>query len=493
MGEVVELNGRAVSDPTAVRQRLDDSIVALDRMLADGMFASEANTCGLEVELDLVDPLGRPRLVNDPVLAAMDRRDFQPELGRFNLELNAMPRPVGGLVLRHLDAELDATIAAASAVALPWGARVVSVGLLPTLHAEDMTADCFSANPRYPLLDAVMAASRQHTIRFSIVGTERVEVETETIGVQAAATSLQVHLRAAPQDFARFYNAAQAAAPAQLAAGSNSPYLLGRRLWHETRIPLLEQALDIRPAGATDADHPPRAWFGDRWARGPSDVLADNVQRYPSLLPVLDAEDPLVEVAAGRVPALHELRLHNGTVWRWNRPVYDVQHGYPHLRVENRVLPSGPTAVDMIANVAFFLGLVRGLADQDPPVCYRVDFPDVADDLHRAARLGLAAELHHVDAAHSGTANARTVILDSLLPLAAEGLDAWGIDPADRDHYLGVIEDRVRTGRTGSEWQTAHVVTLQARSAGREGALREMVRRYVEHARTGEPVHTWPL
>ena len=491
MGEALQAD-RPKVDRGAVRRRLQDSVVALERMVDEGMFCAQADSCGFEIELDLVDPLGRPRPVNDPVLAAMDRRDFQPELGRFNLELNVEPRPLHGPALSRTDAEVAGTMQAATAVARTWGARVIAVGLLPTLHAEDLTAARISDRSRYPVLDAVMAATRQHRISFTIAGHERLDVETETIAVQAAATSLQLHLQVPVEDFARYYDAAQSLAPVQVAAGGNSPYLCGRRLWHETRIPLLEQSLDVRVGGATDADHPPRVWLGDRWTRGPLDVLADNVVRYPPLVRLLEPEDPLTELAAGRVPRLHELRLHNGTIWRWNRPVYDVQHGYPHLRIENRVLPSGPTAVDMVANAAFFYGAVRALAD-GPPARERIEFPDLVADLHRAARQGLAAQLNHVAPGRRGSSDARTLVLDSLLPLAAEGLDAWGVDPADRDRYLGVIEQRVRTRRTGSDWQVATVAAVQSRGTGREAALRELVRRYVENARTGEPVHTWPV
>ncbi|HEX6921784.1 MAG TPA: hypothetical protein VF314_16325 [Actinomycetes bacterium] len=492
MGERVQVSPGATVSPAELQARLDRSVLALRRMVAEGFFDTAADTCGLEVELDLVDPLGRPRQINDKVLAALGRSDFQVELGRFNIELNVEPRPVHGGVLRALEDELAAVLDEVSATAAPLGARAISVGTLPTLHADDLTARYLSSNPRYSVLDVAMSEHRGHPVVVDISGRERLWLQTDSIAVQSAATSLQVHLRVSPTDFPRFYNAAQAVAPAQVAAGANSAYLLGRQLWHETRIALIEQSLDIRSASAP-ADEPPRTWAGNRWASSAVDLLADNVRLFAPLLGVVDAEDPLAELDAGRVPSLHELRLHNGTVWRWNRPVYDVQHGHPQLRIENRVLPSGPTAADMAANTALFLGLVRAVADDAQPVSVRMPFGLVPVDLVAAARLGLGATLHWPGPRRVESLPARGLLLDVLLPLAADGLDRWGVAPADRDEYLGLVADRVRSGRTGAVWQVATVSGLEARGWHREGALREMVRRYVDNARTREPVHRWPV
>jgi gamma-glutamyl:cysteine ligase YbdK (ATP-grasp superfamily) len=491
MGEAVRVDPLARVDAAAIRRRLDRSITALSRMVADGLFDTEAETCGFEIELDLVDPLGRPRQVNAAVLAAMNRRDFQTELSQFNIELNLLPRPIRGAVLSQLDDEIAATLAAATAVAQTCGARIIAVGTLPSLHAEDLTFAHFSANTRYPVLDAAMASARGHQVHLDISGPEHLLTDTDGIGVQAAATSLQIHVRVSARDFARFYNAAQLIAPAQIAAGGNSPYLLGRRLWHETRIPLIEQSLDIRSAKAT-ASEPPRVTIGDVWAHSAVDVLADNVRRFEPLLPVLDPGDPLEELAAGQIPSLHDLRLHNGTIWRWNRPVYDVQHDHPHLRIENRVLPSGPTAADMVANAAFFLGLVRAVADLTPSVDTSLAFCLVANDLQEAARYGLDGRLHWPSSNGHGVRGARELILATLIPLAATGLDSWGVDPRDRDRYLGVVEQRVAARQTGTDWQTATVTALEEDGATRQAALGEMVRLYVEQAASDEPVHTWP-
>jgi len=492
MGEAVQVPVDHL-DVRAVRHRLERSVAALGEMLRDGQFDVRADSCGFEVELDLVDSLGRPRLVNPAVLRSLARRDVQAELSQFNLELNLDPRPLHGDVLRRLDEELTGALAAVSAVAQAVGATAMAVGTLPTLHAEDLTVEHLSENPRYALLDSALARARRGVVHLDIMGPERLTMTTSSIAVQAAATSLQVHLQVTPDDFARFYNAAQAVSPVLVAVSGNARFLLGHRLWHETRIPLIEQSLDIRTRAerASPALHPPRVWFGDRWVASPLDVLGDNVRRMPPLLPLVETADPLDELHSGQVPSLHDLRLHNGTVWRWNRPVYDVQHDHPHLRIENRVIPSGPTGTDMAANSAFYLGLVRAVADRARPLSDVLDFDGVAADLRAAARYGLAALLWWVDGNRPVRRPADRLVLDTLLPLAAEGLRAWRVDEADVSRYLGVVADRVAGRATGSEWQDRTVARLEAQGVPREAALRETVRRYVAQARTGAPVHTW--
>ena len=492
MGEAVQVPVDHV-DVHAVRHRLGRSVAALDEMLRDGRLDVRADSCGFEVELDLVDPLGRPRMVNPAVLRSLARRDVQAELSRFNLELNLDPRPLRGDVLRRLDDELTGALGAVSGVAAEVGATAVAVGTLPTLHAEDLTVEHLSENPRYALLDSALAQARRGVVHLDISGPEPLVVTTQSIAVQAAATSLQVHLQVAPDDFPRFYNAAQAVSPALVAVSGNARFLLGHRLWHETRIPLIEQSLDIRTPGerARPALHPPRVWFGDRWVTSALELFDDNVRRMPPLLPLVEPADPLDELRSGQVPTLHDLRLHNGTVWRWNRPVYDVQHDHPHLRIESRVMPSGPTGADMAANSAFYLGLVRAVADRGRPLGEVLEFGAVAADLHAAARYGLSALLSWVDRDRPVRRPADRLVLDTLVPLAAEGLRAWHVDEADVSRYLGIVADRVARRATGSEWQDRTVARLEARGAPREAALRETVRRYVALARTGAPVHAW--
>jgi hypothetical protein len=234
----------------------------------------------------------------------------------------------------------------------------------------------------------------------------------------------------------------------------------------------------------------PRAWFGERWIDSVTDLFDENVLYYPALLPLLDDEQPAEMLARGLVPHLYELRLHNGTIYRWNRPVYDVARGKPHLRVENRVLPAGPTVVDTMANAAFYYGLVRMLSELDEPVSRQLSFAAAEENFRTAARYGLAAELYWPKL---GTVPAAELMLRRLLPMAAEGLDRWRVEPADRDRLLGIIEARCLTGRNGATWQVDTVHRLEAGGLDRTDALVEMTRRYAEHMHTNEPVHSWPI
>lgn len=490
MGERVEASALAHGHRRDVRHRLERCVAAMQNMVRAGWFVGEEFTMGMEVELDLVDPLGRPRLVNDAVLARLQRTDMQHELGQFNVELNVAPRPLAASVLRRTEEELAEVLDTSRARIEGLGARIVAIGILPTLGAEHLTVERISTNPRYALMNRRMRAARHRPFSVRVIDSgEPLEFTTDSVAPEAAATSLQLHLRVPPDRFAEFYNAAQMIAGAQVAVAANAPFLLTRQAWQETRIPLLEQLLDTRRPMEVRAGVPSRVRLGDRWIDSPVELFDDLVRLYPPMFPVLTNEDPDAMLHAGRAPALRELRLHNGSVWRWNRPVYDVQDGQPHLRIENRVLPSGPTAIDMVANAAFYYGLVGALVDHEPAP-WRVASFDIAErDLHRGARDGLAARLswrgeeYRVD----------KLTRDVLLPTAAAGLKSWGVDAADCDRYLGVIEQRVRTGRTGAAWQTAAVGHLERRGLGRISALREMTRRYVEYAGTNAPVHEWPL
>jgi hypothetical protein len=368
---------------------------------------------------------------------------------------------------------------------------MVIIGILPTLGEKDLNADSLSANPRYKLLNEQIFAARGEDLEISIAGVERLSTFADTIAPEAACTSVQLHQQVAPDTFAAHWNAAQAIAGVQLAIGANSPFFFGRELWRETRIALFEQATDTRPEELKAQGVRPRVWFGERWINSIFDLFEENVRYFPALLPVTEDEDPVEMLDRGDAPHLDELRLHNGTVYRWNRPVYQVVRGRPHLRVENRVLPSGPTVADIVANAAFYYGLVRVLVEDDRPVWSQMSFSAAEENFHRGARDGLDAALYWPSL---GEVPAPELVLRRLLPMAHDGLDRWGVEAADRDRLLGMIECRCLDSQNGASWQAAMFHKLyEERKLDRADALREMTVRYRDLMHANEPVHTWPV
>ncbi|MBF9073581.1 glutamate--cysteine ligase [Streptacidiphilus fuscans] len=498
MGEKVAAGNADLADRQLYRRKLRQCVDALRLLLEEDRFDRPRAMMGLEIEINLADEDGLPTMRNESVLESIASGDFQTELGQFNIELNSAPHRLGGRVLEELREELVVGLAYADRRAAREGARIVTVGILPTLTTDHAVLDNISAGDRFRLLNDRILAARGEDITLDIQGVERLRVDAVSIVAEAAATSMQMHLQVTPRRFAGVWNAAQALTGAQLALGANAPFLFGRELWRETRPILFEQACDTRPAELKSQGVRPITWFGERWVDSVVDLFEENLRYFPSLLPICDEEEPLKTVAAGGIPRLRELRLHNGTVYRWNRPVYDVADGVPHLRVENRALPAGPTVVDTLANAAFYYGLVRALADQSRPVWHRLPFELAAENFHTGARLGIDAELWWPRGGRRSGGLVRTpareLVRSELLPLAYKGLDAWGVDPVDRDRYLGIIEGRCRTGINGAAWQSAVFHDgLERQGLDRGPALAAMTRRYMELSRGGEPVHTWPL
>jgi hypothetical protein len=342
-----------------------------------------------------------------------------------------------------------------------------------------------SANPRYQLLSDEILASRGEDIVLDIAGTERLRVTADSIAPEAACTSTQLHVQVSPENFPAYWNASQVIASIQLAVGANSPYLLGKELWRETRIALFEQATDTRAEELKAQGVRPRVWFGERWINSIFDLFEENVRYFPALLPVTSEENPHAVLEAGGTPRLDELRLHNGTIYRWNRPVYAVVDGVPHVRVENRVLPAGPTVVDTIANAAFYFGLVRALAEQERPVWSQMSFTAAEENFHAAAQSGIDARVYWPGV---GQVPANELVLRRLLPLAAEGLQAWQVDESEYGPLLDVIEQSCITGSNGASWFVERVVRD---GADRHRALRAALTDYRHHMHENEPVHTW--
>jgi gamma-glutamyl:cysteine ligase YbdK (ATP-grasp superfamily) len=488
MGRDVSAITVSTEDRRRYRDKVQRCLEAFAGMLRESRFAPEPPSMGMEIELNLVDESGRPAMRNAAVLDAIADDQWATELAQCNIEVNLPPFPLAAKSLDALEQRVRDTLNDADARARRHGTRLILVGILPTLRQADLTEETLSANPRYRLLnEQIMGARGGEAMHLDIAGTERLRTHADSIGPEAACTSVQYHLQVSPEDFAAYWNASQMVAGVQAALAANSPFLFGHELWAETRIPLFEQATDTRAKELREQGVRPRVWFGERWITSILDLFEENSRYFSPLLPVCEDGDPFDQLARGEAPTLDELTLHNGTIYRWNRPVYDIAQGRPHLRVENRVLPAGPTVADTMANGAFYYGLVRALAAEERPAWNRMSFAAAAANLHRGAQYGMDATVVWPDV---GEVRVTDLVLDRLLPQAATGLELWGVDGVVRDRLLGIIEQRCVARCNGATWQTRMAHAL---GGERPEALRQMVQRYIEHMHTNAPVHTWPV
>lgn len=493
--------------------KLHEDLRALEQVLRRPNFGRGPNTLGAELELHLVDAKGRPQLVNRRVLAdSMDPR-LTLEVNRFNLEINTHPCALEGAPFLRLERELETALAAVRRAASAHGARPALIGILPTLEPSDLSASVLTDGRRYRALSAGVRRVRPAPIHVRIEGDEVLDVAADDVTFEGANASFQVHLRVPPERFVAAYNAAQIATAPALAICGNSPLFLGKRLWRETRVALFRQSVDDRAPrhGASPEDdwRPARVSFGHGWVRQSAfELFNESVTLHEPLLPEVGSEDPGRVLGAGGVPRLDELRLHHGTVWRWNRAIYDHADG-GHLRIEMRALPAGPTVPDMVAGAAFLLGLTLGLEPRIEHLLGRMTFGHARHNFYEAARWGIDAELlWPTERGTSPTLEpARSLVL-RLLPLAERGLREAGVSAEDAQRWLGIIARRVETGVTGACWQADTFESLLSRRlAPREvvpggasdaaprddwtSAARTMLLRYLELSEAGRPVHTW--
>ncbi len=446
-------------------ERLQEQLVVLRELLARPGFGEGPITIGAELELFLVDEAGRPLPRNAEVRAVLDDPRVVLELGRFNLEVNLTPLPLAGPSFERLGAEIQESLRKVDAAVEGGGA--LPIGILPTLNTEDFTADAMSDENRYK---ALSRGIRRLRLEPFLVKIDDLELSVENVVLESANTSWQVHLRTPPDRFARLFNAAQLAIGPVLAVCGNSPLFLGRTLWEETRIALFEEAADDRDVERLYRKDG-RVTFGSDWVHeGAYEIFERYVNDYDPVVPDLsEGGDP------DDVP---QLRLHQGTIWQWNRPVFDPADGGPQ-RIELRALPAGPSCADLTANTAFLLGLTLAQAERDL-TGYR--FAEAYQNFYRAAMHGLDAKLSWPG--RDGELSAADLVL-SLLPESRAALLAAGVAVKDVDDAFEIIEQRTRLGRTGAVWQRE---TLEAFGGDRE----RLVRRYRELALSGLPVHLWP-
>ncbi len=489
MGEHdVELELNEQKEQLFMKALLDD-LRALDYMLDNDLIESGVRRIGAEQEMFLVDENLRPAPVSVEVLQHAKDPRLTTEIARFNLEANLTPLSLEGKCFSQMESELNEILARARKSANHFGSDVLLAGILPTLRKSDLTLDNLTPSPRYQQLNDSVIRLRGGPFSIHMKGLDEINLTHDNIMMESCNTSFQIHFQVSPKEFAPLYNLAQLITAPVLAAAVNSPLLFGHRLWQETRLALFQHSTDARSASQQGRSHPTRVSFGNRWlGKSVLELFQEQIARFRLIMINDTGENPLSVLARGEIPQLTALRMHNGTIWPWNRACYGVANGVAHLRIENRALPAGPTVLDEIANTAFFAGLMLSLRSEYGEVSKVMAFDDAKTNFFAAARHGLNAQFNWID---GKTHAASTLILDHLLPLAYEGLQRANVNPTEADTYLGVIKERVSGGQTGSQWMMKSLNAMNDRPC--EVRSRLLAREMLMRQKTGDPVHRWPI
>ncbi len=488
-----EHNVTADHDPLqtqAFMKSLLADIAALEQMIETGKIESGVRRIGAEQEMFLVDCAMHPSPIVMEVLKAAGDSRLTTEIGKFNLEANLSPRLLSGRCLWEMEEEINEVIAIARQAAQTLKSEVLLTGILPTLHQSDLTLDNLTPGPRYLALNRAMQQLRGGAFNIHIKGLDELQMTHDNVLLEAACTSFQVHLQTGADEFARLYNTAQAISAPLLAVAANSPLAFGHRLWHETRIALFQHSTDERSDTRQLRSHPPRVSFGENWVRNSViEIFREEIARFRILLTKKIDENPIQMLERGELPTLGALRLHNGTVWRWNRPCYGISDGKAHLRIEHRTMPAGPSVMDEMANAAFFFGLMTALPEEYGEIDKQMSFDEAKTNFFAAARHGLRAHLTWIGGRDYPVS---VLVVEHLLPLARQGLRHAGIAEEDIERYLSVIEDRVSRDQNGALWALRSLAAMEDRST-RELRYQTLAEATIKHQRTGAPVHQWPL
>src|SRR6266516_1178502 len=471
-----------------IKALLED-LRALAFMLENGRVESGVRRIGAEQEMFLIDRDFRPAPLSVEVLKQANDARLTTEIARFNLEANLTPLILTGSWFSRMEQELQDLIELARKSAEGVGADILLSGILPTLQKSDLTLENLTPVARYRELDRGVIRLRGGPFSIHIKGLDELQITHDNIMMESCNTSFQVHFQTSPADFVSHYNLAQAITAPVLAAAVNSPLLFGHRLWQETRVALFQHSTDARSRPQLARSQPTRVSFGESWLE--HSVIAlfhDQISRFRPIMISQPDEDPFQVLARGETPLLSALRMHNGTIWRWNRACYGVADGIAHLRIENRVLPSGPTVVDEIANSAFFAGLMLALPQEYGDIAKRMTFDDAKANFFTAARHGLNAQFNWID---GKSYPASSLVRDHLLSLARQGLEGAGVNSSDTDKYLGVIHERVQSGRTGAQWMLKSLAVPA--NGSKDMRYRTLTSTILQRQKEGRPVHTWPI
>ncbi|HMQ03017.1 MAG TPA: CBS domain-containing protein [Pyrinomonadaceae bacterium] len=478
------------SELRAFTQAVIHDLHALEKMLAEGTLEADASRIGAEQEMFLVDSSMHPAPLAMEVIERAGDPRLTTEIGRFNLEANLTPLDLGGDCLSSLEAELHEVVGIVRETMREFSGDVVLCGILPTIQKSDLVEKHLTPSPRYKQLNQVLTALHGDDRVIHIKGLEELRLHLHDTFVEFCNTSFQIHLQVPIAKFTEYYNWAQAVSAPILAAAVNSPVLLGHRLWQETRLALFQQSVDERAPAHQERSRPARVTFGREWVNDSIlEVFHEDVARFRIILTREIEENSLDVLKSGGIPKLSAWRLHNGTVWRWNRPCYGVMDGKPSLRIENRFLPAGPTIMDEMANSALFIGLMKALPEQNKDVKEIFSFDDAKSNFFSAARFGLRSQITWLD---GNTHSARDLLLNELIPIARDGLKSAGITSDDIERYLGVLNDRVSSEVTGAKWVIDSLSSMD-KAAKSNVRMRTIVSETLKNQLEGIPLHKWKL
>ncbi|MCK5360606.1 MAG: glutamate--cysteine ligase [Gammaproteobacteria bacterium] len=474
MGQEIEKAEFNDADFKQFQRCLDEEMDLLRELFKNHVFESKHEVAGYELEAWLVDQSTQPVPINHEFIAKLSNPLVVHELSRFNVELNSEPHELSGGVLSLMQAELSELWKKCDEAAESLDSRLAMIGTLPVLDDSQLTTENMSEVDRYRALNEQVLKLRQgKPIKLDISGRDHLQSSHLDVMLEAAATSFQIHLQVRPENAVRCYNASVLTSAPLLAAAANSPILFGRDLWDETRIPLFEQAVNTDSGGVIGHTGHSRVTFGHAWCKDSVlELFEENIELYPVLLPTVSDVDK---------EELWHLRMHNGTIWRWNRPLIGVDDGGHHLRIEQRVVPAGPTIVDMIANAAFYFGLTTVLAKEQTAPESLIDFDQVKNDFYLVAEQGLEAEINWPGERRQ---NVRDLLLEKLIPAAEQGLAELSISRQDINYYLGVFQARVESGMNGASWQRAYI-------GHHDCSMQEMTEAYIQNQQSYKPVHEW--
>jgi len=475
MGEEIQYSHFNKTDYQQFDYHLKEETALLKSWFDNRQFSTSPLMAGYELEAWLINQQGNPAAINETFLEQAKNELLSPELARFNIELNVEPEKLSDRILSNFETKLDSLWQQCSSTALALNSHILGIGILPTLEDSDLTIKNISLLERYKALNEQVLRHRNgDEIRLDIIGDEHLQVSHRDVMLEAAATSLQIHIQV-PQDVAaRYYNASILLSAPMVAVSANSPCLFGRRLWQETRIPVFEQSVPTGGYGGAAMGPVHRVSFGTGYVRDSLyECFQENLDHFPVLLPVhYQATEN----------SLRHLRLHNGTIWRWNRPLIGFdKDSTPHLRIEHRVCASAPSIIDNIANIAFYYGLVHYYASAERPAEFDIPFTDAKINFYGAAQHGLK---HKINWPGKNTESLQKIILDRLLIEAETGLYKLGINQQDCQRYLSIIEQRVAKNRTGSQWQLNFLNTHQDNRT-------QLTLNYLKNQKSGLPVHEW--